>query len=149
MPFLVLVYGSPAGFFRGTRGWRQGDPLCPFLFVIGMEILSRPINRATKEGSFAGYRFKARGEEAVLVSHQLFADDTLIFCSDSRDEMACLGWTLMWFEAAFGLRMNLEKIVILPIGGWCRGCWGVGFGVGLQGWSSPVNLFRTTFGCSW
>ena len=43
------------------------------------------------------------------LTHLFFADDTLVFYKDSRDQLAYLSWILVWFEAIFGLRINLEK----------------------------------------
>ena len=80
--FSVLINGSPAGFFQSSRGLRQGDPLSPYLFVIGMEALSCLINRAVDGNYLSGIRVANGGGEDLSISHLLYADDTLIFCED-------------------------------------------------------------------
>ena len=49
------------------------------------------------------------------MSHLLFADDTLVFCEDSQEQMTILSWLLMWFEAISGRSINLNKSEILPM----------------------------------
>ena len=46
----------------------------------------------------------------------LFADDKLVFCEESLDQMTYLSWLLMWFEACSGLKINLEKSELIPMG---------------------------------
>ena len=112
----VLVNGSPAGFFPSSRGLRQGDPLSPYLFVIGMKTLSCLLNRTTDGNYLFGTKMAdGRGEELVI-SHLLYVDDTLLFCKADNDELKFISWILMWFEAVSGLKINIIKSEILPIG---------------------------------
>ena len=113
--FSVLVNGSPAGFFRSSRGLRQ-DPLSLYLFVLGMEVFSILVEKASARGFLSSHKFVGRSEETLQISHMLFADDTLVFCKDSEDQLSSLCWILLWFEAFSWLRINLEKSVIMLVG---------------------------------
>ena len=116
--FSILINGVSAGFFRSTRGLRQGDTLSSYLFVLGMDILSRLVNKAVEENFLSGCKIRGvREKEELEVSHLLYADDILLFCKDNPNQLACLRWILMWFEALSGLKINLSKSEIFPIGG--------------------------------
>ncbi|RVW49339.1 LINE-1 reverse transcriptase-like [Vitis vinifera] len=114
--YSVLINGSPSGFFQSSRGLRQGDPLSPYLFVIAMEVFSCLMRRAISGGFLSGWRIRGRGGEGIMISHLLFADDTLVFCEESQDQLTYLSWLLMWFEACSGLKVNLEKSELIPVG---------------------------------
>ena len=56
------------------------------------------------------------GGEGLEISHLLFVDDTLIFYEAGDDQVTYLCWHLMCFEALSGLKINLEKSELFPIG---------------------------------
>ncbi|KAJ9674856.1 hypothetical protein PVL29_024033 [Vitis rotundifolia] len=114
--FSVLVNGVPAGFFPSSKGLRQGDPLSPYLFVLGMEVLDVLIKRAVEGGFLSGCTIRSGGGSNLHISHLFFADDTIIFCEAKKEHLTHLSWILFWFEAASGLRINLAKSEIIPIG---------------------------------
>ena len=104
-----MVNGTSSDFFQSSRGLKQGDSLSPYLFVIVLETLSCLLKRAMNGGFLTACKVRGRGGEGAQVSHLLFTEDTLVFCEASQDPMMYLCWTLMWFEAILGLRINLEK----------------------------------------
>ena len=77
--FSVIFNGFPASFFPSSKGLRQGDPLSPYLFIIGMEALSCLINRAVEGNYLADSNLTVGSGEDLVISHLLYADDTLIF----------------------------------------------------------------------
>ena len=114
--FSVLFDGSPTGFFRSFGGLRQGDPLSLYLFVIGMEALSRLLKRVVEDNFISGCKFEGRDGGELIISHLLYANDTVLLCDSKPEQLIYLGWILMWFEAVSGLRINLSKSEIILVG---------------------------------
>ena len=115
--FSILINGCPSDFFRSSRGLRQGDPLSPFLFDIIMEALSRMLVAATAAGQFSGFTVGNEAGSLMSVSHLLFADDTLVFCDADNTHITALRGILSRFEEMSGLRINLGKSELVPVGG--------------------------------
>ena len=81
-----------------------------------MEMFSCLLRMAISGDFLSRWRVRGRGGEGILISHLLFADDTLVFCEESHDQLTHLSWLLMWFEACSRLRVNLEKSELIPVG---------------------------------
>ena len=114
--FFILINGNPSDFFGSSRGIRQGDPLSPLLFDIVMEGLSRMLDVAATTSQFSGFSVGNTAGNTVMVSHILFANDTLIFCDANPTQIASLRAILARFEKVSGLRTNLGKSELVPIG---------------------------------
>jgi hypothetical protein len=114
--FSININGSPSRFFRSSQGLRQGDHLSPLLFVLVMEAFSRMIYATVDSGRLSGFLVGSSTQDTMMVSHLLFADDTLIFCDPIADQIRDLRCLLLCFEAASGLRINLSKSEMVPVG---------------------------------
>lgn len=101
--FSILINGSPWGFFKSTRGLKQGDPLSPILFILVVEALSRGLQHLQAEGLLETYALP-RG--AVPVSHLCFADDLVIFTKATRRSLQVLFEFLAKYEIASGQKIN-------------------------------------------
>jgi hypothetical protein len=50
------------------------------------------------------------------VPHLLFADDTLLFCEPSVEQFRNMRCLLLCFEVVLGMKINLSKSEIVPVG---------------------------------
>ena len=82
--YQVLINGAPFGKITPTRGLRQGDPLSPYLFVVCTEVLAQMLKSAERSKKISGLRVARR---APPVSHLLFADDSMLYCKGSEEEL--------------------------------------------------------------
>ena len=75
---LVLINGLPTEPFIPGRGLRQGDPLSPFLFILGAEVLARKIQwKNMQPKSVIGMPISRGG---IRIPFLFFANDTIGFC---------------------------------------------------------------------
>jgi hypothetical protein len=111
-----LINAVPFGFFGSSRGVRQGDPLSPFLFVLVMEAFSRMLGAFISRGLISGFMVGTSELNRVNVSHLLFSDDTLVFCGANESQIRHVGALLVCFEAVAGLKVNLSKFALVPVG---------------------------------
>ena len=85
---------------------RQGDPLCPFLFTLVVDVLSRLISTAVANGLIRGVKV---GSEGIVVSHLQFADNTILFLENNKDNFLNALSIFQIFELSSRLKINLSK----------------------------------------
>lgn len=56
------------------------------------------------------------GRQQLVISHLLFADDTLIFCDVDPHQLTSLRYVFTWFEVISSLKINLGKSELVPVG---------------------------------
>ncbi|KAL6145048.1 hypothetical protein ACLB2K_055736 [Fragaria x ananassa] len=105
--FSVIINGKPEGWFKPSRGIRQGDPLSPYIFILCMEPLIREFNKlADKPRNQVGIVSAPRGPR---ISNLVFADDCLIFAKATRRGARNILKTLSDFATASGQKINFHK----------------------------------------
>ena len=87
MRFSILVNSSFRFLPKSSRSLRQEDPLSTYLFILAMETLSCILLRAKEGGFIDGFLVRGRDGEGMEISHLLFADNTLIFCDASKENI--------------------------------------------------------------
>ena len=107
-----------------------------------MEALSRMLDVAASARQFLGFSVGSMVGPSVMVSHLLFADDTLIFCDAEPSQIANLRVVLARFEEVSRLRINLGKSELVPVGG-------VPNLMALVGWAvfSALEIFGPSIRC--
>ena len=102
--YLVLINDEPKGKITSSRGLRQGDPISPFLFLIYAEGLSAMLKKEEATGHIKGISVCRR---APRISHLLFADDSIVFCSATIKESNRVMKVLEDYESS--QKLNKEK----------------------------------------
>jgi hypothetical protein len=73
------------------------------------------ISATGDKGLESRFSVGVRNHEEMIVSHLLFANDTLIFCEPNCEHLYNLQCPFLCFDAVLGLKINLSKSEIVPI----------------------------------
>ena len=74
-----------------------------------MEVLSRILKKTEDSGLLHGFQVGPVNSIVVRISHLLFADDTILFCDASRDQLLSIRLALSCFQAFIGLKVNVGE----------------------------------------
>ena len=81
-----------------------------------MEALSKMLDKAVEGGFLVGFDVDNSGRNALSISHLFFADDTLILCGADTYQLWHLREIFIRFQAISGLKINLSKSELVPVG---------------------------------
>ena len=110
--FSVQVNGELAGYFRSSRGLRQGCSLSPYFFVMCMDVLSKMLDRAAEEKKF-GYHPRCRN---LGLTHLSFADDIMVLSDGKVRSVEGIVAVFDAFAKCSGLRISIEKSTLYLAG---------------------------------
>ena len=104
--FSILINGKPYGNVLPSRGIRQGDPISPYLFLLCAEGFTSLLTKAENEARIHGLSIC---QGAPNISNLLFADDSLLFCRATKNEVETILEILQTYANASRQYINLEK----------------------------------------
>jgi len=106
--FSICINGETHGYFRGTRGLRQGDPLSPYLFTLVMEVLTLLFAKMVTVEPFS---FHNKCDKLGIVN-LCFADDLFIFAKGDSVSAECVLKVLKRFADMSGLTPSNHKSTV-------------------------------------
>ena len=83
----MLLNGDKCPSFTPSSGLRQGDPLSPYLFILGSKVLMRLISREVDHGLLTAIKVSSN---APPISKLCYADDVILFSKAKMSELASL-----------------------------------------------------------
>ena len=85
--FSLLLSEGQCPSFNPSYGLRQGDPLSPYLFILGSEVLIRIINKEVADGNISRVKVSST---APLISKLFYADDIILFYKAKASKLVSL-----------------------------------------------------------
>jgi hypothetical protein len=100
----ILLNGEPGPPIWHRQGLRQGDPLSPMTFVLVVDVLGKLVSAATAAGVLAPLH-----PRRAIPRISMYADDVILFCRPTPEELIGTRETLRLFGRASGLITNHSK----------------------------------------
>ncbi|XP_075096329.1 uncharacterized protein LOC142174435 [Nicotiana tabacum] len=107
--YYILINGQAHGFFKSSRGIKQGDPVSPTLFILAAEALSRGLNALHTNLYFCGFGMP---KWSPKINHLAYADDMIIFSSSDETSLMLIMQVLKAYENASGQLVNKTKLAV-------------------------------------
>lgn len=102
----VLVNGGKSDQFKPSKGLRQGDPLSPYLFILGQEVLSRLLDKELNSGNLSGVKASTKGP---ALTHVMYTGDIVLFSKATRHDAEILASCLDKYCDWSGQSINKNK----------------------------------------
>lgn len=103
---IVLNGGGSGGSFKLSCGLRQGCSLSPYLFIMGMDLLSRSLADLVKTCSIQGVKM---APSCTPITDILYADDLLLLGRATPQEAVLFKQALEAFSAVSGQQIGPAK----------------------------------------
>ncbi|KAJ1695560.1 hypothetical protein LUZ63_012258 [Rhynchospora breviuscula] len=104
--YTLKVNGSSSGFISPSRGLRQGCPLSPYLFILGMEPLILCFKNLLNKGYISGIKLAPTAPPLAI---SMYADDLMVMGRVTAWELDTIYSTLHLFERVSGQLINPDK----------------------------------------
>nr|GEX84452.1 hypothetical protein [Tanacetum cinerariifolium] len=104
--FKVDIQKARHGYFKGKRGFRQGDPLSSYLFTLIMEVLTLMLHQKVRDSEMFSYHRYCSKLELINLC---FADDLFLFAHGDVNSAKVITDALDKFKLASGLTPSLPK----------------------------------------
>lgn len=104
--FSISFSGNTFGYFRSSRGLRQGDPISPLLIILSEEPFSRDLSKLYSIGALKPYTMP---KDCQVISHLLYADYVLLFANGEKRNLKKLLNFIKLYENAFRHKLNFAK----------------------------------------
>lgn len=102
----MVINGRGDEYFKPASGLRQGCPLSPYLFVLGMDILSRHLKFLVENQVLKGIKL---AKTAPPLTDSLYVDDLLVMGEASTTEARLIMQVLEDFSSVSGQRIGQRE----------------------------------------